>query len=52
MTQIGVKPTEDEGYYKGPFVGYTTEEMEREIGKAVLDLFDANDLQIVWKERA
>lgn len=51
MTQIGPKHIDGEDYYKGPAVGYTTEEMEREIGKAVLDLFDANDLQIVWKQR-
>ncbi len=50
LIQIGPTHTEED-YYRGPMVGYTNQEMEMLIGKAVLDLLDANDLQIVWKPR-
>lgn len=48
LTKIGVRLISD---YYGPAVGYTTEELAKVLGQAVLDVMDHNDLQVVWKNK-
>lgn len=37
--------------YTGPVVGYTNDEIAWLIGKAVLNLLDKEEMQIIWKPK-